>query len=384
MNIETQLIHAGNTTDAATGSVNVPIYQTSTYAQVSLTENNGYLYARADNPTRHALERLIAELEEGHKGFAFASGLAAINSVLALFGQGDTILTSDNLYGGTYRMFHQVYSRFGLNVNVVDTTDIEAVRAAFEVSNSIRAIYIESPSNPLLDVSDIEAIAKIAHQHDALLIVDNTFMSPYLQKPLNLGADIVLHSATKYLSGHSDLLAGLVVTKIEALSEQIAFLQNSLGGILSPNDSFLLIRGIKTLAVRLDRTLVNTQLFLDYLRQSKHVKQLYHPTLPSHPNHGIFLKQTKGNIGLISFELTSDVNIDQFLSGLSIITLAVSLGGVESLICNPASTTHAVYPEEERNRIGLANHLLRISIGIEYGEDLVEDFDQALQQAIIK
>ncbi|MRJ45977.1 trans-sulfuration enzyme family protein [Fundicoccus ignavus] len=384
MNIETQLIHAGNTTDAATGSVNVPIYQTSTYAQVSLTENNGYLYARADNPTRHALERLIAELEEGHKGFAFASGLAAINSVLALFGQGDTILTSDNLYGGTYRMFHQVYSRFGLNVNVVDTTDIEAVRAAFEVSNSIRAIYIESPSNPLLDVSDIEAIAKIAHQHDALLIVDNTFMSPYLQKPLNLGADIVLHSATKYLSGHSDLLAGLVVTKSEALSEQIAFLQNSLGGILSPNDSFLLIRGIKTLAVRLDRTLVNTQLFLDYLRQSKQVKQLYHPTLPSHPNHGIFLKQTKGNIGLISFELTSDVNIDQFLSGLSIITLAVSLGGVESLICNPASTTHAVYPEEERNRIGLANHLLRISIGIEYGEDLVEDFDQALQQAIIK
>lgn len=382
MNIETQLIHGGHTVDDSTGSVNIPIYQTSTYAQISLNENNGYMYARADNPTRHALERLIAELEEGDRGFAFSSGLAAINAVLALFSQGDTIITSDNLYGGTYRMFHNVYNRFGLQAKVVDTTNVEEIIRAIESSENIKAIYIESPSNPLLDVSDIEKIAEIAHANNLLLIVDNTFMSPYLQKPLNLGADIVLHSATKYLSGHSDLLAGVVVTKNSELGDRIAFLQNSLGGILSPNDSFLLIRGIKTLAVRLDRTLDNTELFLTYLKDSPYIKSLYHPTLNTHPNHDVFLNQTKGNIGLISFELTEEVDVDELLSHLSVITLAVSLGGVESLICNPATTTHAVYPENERDRIGLSPKLLRISLGIEHGEDIVNDFDIALNKAL--
>lgn len=380
MKFETLLIHGGSTEDSLTGSVNIPIYQTSTFKQEGLGVNRGYEYARTKNPTRSALERLIAQLEEGHEGFAFSSGMAAISTVLSLFSQGDSILISDNLYGGSYRVLDKVFKRFGINYSMVDTTDISAFKAA--MNHSFKAVLIETPTNPLLGISDIRAISQITHDYNAIVIVDNTFMTPYLQKPLQLGADIVLHSGTKYLGGHSDLIAGLVVTKSEELSSRISFLQNAIGAILGPQDSFLLIRGIKTLALRMDRHIQNTVVVLKFLTNSAYVEKVFHPDLSEHSNTLISKSQAKSGGAMISFKLINKVDINKFLSSLNVITLAESLGGVESLISHPASMTHASYPKEYREKIGIDDNLIRLSVGVEHFQDLIEDIEKALGLAI--
>lgn len=379
MKFETLLIHGGMTEDPLTGSVNIPIYQTSTFRQEGLGINKGFEYARTKNPTRSALERLIAELEEGHEGFAFSSGMAAITTVMSLFNQGDRILISDNLYGGSYRVLDKVFKRFGFEYDIVDTTQIENVKRIF--NSNYKAILIETPTNPLLGISDIEVISQIAHACNAIVIVDNTFMTPYLQKPLRLGADIVVHSGTKYLGGHSDLVAGLVVTSSEQLSQRIAFLQNAMGAILGPQDSFLLVRGIKTLALRMDRHIENTKEILKYFGQSSDIVKIYHPDLDTHPNHEIVLKQSKSGGAMISFELNSNINLNKFLSSLKVITLAESLGGVESLISHPASMTHASYPKEYRHKIGITENLIRLSVGIEHYTDLIQDIEYAIKES---
>lgn len=380
MKIETLLIHGGSTEDELTGSVNVPIYQTSTFKQEGLGQNRGFEYARTKNPTRSALERLIAQLEEGDEGFAFSSGMAAITTVLSLFSQGDKILISDNLYGGSYRVLDKVFKRFGIMYSMVDTTNLELFKK--EMNNTYQAVLIETPTNPLLGISDIEEISKNAHENNAIVIVDNTFMSPYLQKPIKLGADIVIHSGTKYLGGHSDLIAGLVITKSPELSQRIAFLQNAMGAILGPQDSFLLIRGIKTLALRMDRHIENTNEVLKYLVNNDHVKKVFHPNLTSHQNYQISLKQAKSGGAMVSFELNQLVNVNIFLSSLRVITLAESLGGVESLISHPATMTHASYPKEHRELIGISDNLVRLSIGIEHYQDLIDDINSALKKAV--
>lgn len=380
MKFETLLIHGGSTEDSLTGSVNVPIYQTSTFKQEALGVNRGYEYARTKNPTRSALERLIAQLEEGYEGFAFSSGMAAISTVISLLSQGDTILISDNLYGGSYRVLDKVFKRFGINYSMVDTTDISKFKAT--MNSTFKAVLIETPTNPLLGISDIQAISQIAHEHNAIVIVDNTFMTPYLQKPLKLGADIVLHSGTKYLGGHSDLIAGLVVVKSEELSLRLSFLQNAIGAILGPQDSFLLIRGIKTLALRMDRHIRNTSEVLKYLTKSTNVEKVYHPDLPEHLNTEISKSQAKSGGAMISFKLIDRVDINKFLSSLNVITLAESLGGVESLISHPASMTHASYPKEYRNKIGIDDNLIRLSVGVEHYQDLIEDIENAIGLAM--
>lgn len=380
MKIETLLIHGGSTEDELTGSVNVPIYQTSTFKQEGLGQNRGFEYARTKNPTRSALERLIAQLEEGDEGFAFSSGMAAITTVLSLFSQGDKILISDNLYGGSYRVLDKVFKRFGIMYSMVDTTNLELFKK--EMNITYQAVLIETPTNPLLGISDIEEISKIVHEYNAIVIVDNTFMSPYLQKPIQLGADIIIHSGTKYLGGHSDLIAGLVITKSPELSQRIAFLQNAMGAILGPQDSFLLIRGIKTLALRMDRHIENTNEVLKYLVNNDHIKKVFHPNLTSHQNYKISLKQTKSGGAMVSFELNQLVDVNIFLSSLRVITLAESLGGVESLISHPATMTHASYPKEHRELIGISDNLVRLSIGIEHYQDLIEDINNALKKAV--
>lgn len=380
MKFETLLIHGGSTEDKLTGSVNIPIYQTSTFKQEGLGINKGFEYARTKNPTRSALEKLIAQLEEGDEGFAFSSGMAAISTVLSIFSQGDAVLISDNLYGGSYRVLDKVFKRFGISYSMVDTTDITKFRET--MTNSYKAVLIETPTNPLLGISDIRIISQIAHEYNAIVIVDNTFMSPYLQKPLVLGADIVIHSGTKYLGGHSDLIAGLVVTKSEELSNKVSFLQNAIGAILGPQDSFLLIRGIKTLALRMDRHVQNTSEILNFLTNSKFVDKVYHPDLLEHPNNAISKIQAKSGGAMISFKLIENMKINKFLSSLNVITLAESLGGVESLISHPASMTHASYPKEYREKIGIDDNLIRLSVGVEHYLDIIEDIDNALKMAI--
>lgn len=379
MKFETLLIHGGSTEDSLTGSVNTPIYQTSTFKQEGLGINKGYEYARTKNPTRSALERLIAQLEDGHEGFAFSSGMAAISTVLSLFSQGDSILISDNLYGGSYRVLDKVFKRFGITYAMVDTTDIMKFKAT--MNSSFNAILIETPTNPLLGISDIRAISQIAHEYNAIVIVDNTFMTPYLQKPLQLGADIVVHSGTKYLGGHSDLIAGLVVTKSEELSNRMSFLQNAIGAVLGPQDSFLLIRGIKTLALRMDRHIQNTAEVLKYLTNSTNVEKVYHPDLVEHPNSNVSKSQAKSGGAMISFKLINTIEINKFLSSLNVITLAESLGGVESLISHPASMTHVSYPKEYREKIGIDDNLIRLSVGVEHYEDLIMDIEKAIELA---
>lgn len=381
MKFETMTIHGGFTTDLLTGSVNTPIYQTATFKQTSLGVNSGYEYARTKNPTRSALESLIRDLEEGDDGFAFSSGMAAITTVLSLFSQGDRILISDNLYGGTYRVIDKVFKRFGIDYTMIDTSNLSNVEKSF--TTTYKAVFIESPTNPLLGISDIAGIARIAKLHHSLLIVDNTFMTPYLQKPLLLGADIVIHSGTKYLGGHSDLIAGLVVTKTGELSAKISFLQNAMGAILGPQDSFLLIRGIKTLAMRMDRHLENTEKILEFLLKYPTVVKIYHPSLPDHPNHDIAYTQSKGSVGMISFVLDDSIHINTFLSSLETISLAESLGGIESLISHPATMTHASYPSAYRASIGIVDQLIRLSVGCEHFSDLIDDLTQAFAKAAV-
>ena len=368
------LIHGGISTDEKTGAVNVPIYQTSTYKQSKFGENTGYEYSRTGNPTREALEKLIADIEGGTRGFAFASGLAAISAVLSLFKSGDKILITNNLYGGTFRILNQVFSNFNIKYEIVDDFD----KLDKQIKDDVKAVFIETPTNPLLDVIDIKKVSSIAKSKGILTIVDNTFMSPYLQNPLLLGADIVVHSATKYLGGHSDLVAGLAIVKDEELGEKLHFIQNATGGILQPFDSFLLIRGIKTLSVRMDRHEENARFIADKLSRSTNIKKVYYTGLKNHPGHEIQKSQASGFGGVISFVLNDNLNFKRFVEGLELITFGESLGGVESLACHPASMTHATLPKELRERIGITDNLIRISVGIEDKEYILKDIQKAL------
>lgn len=377
--VTTKLIHGGIYGDDKTGSVNTPIYQTATYEQEIPGVHKGYEYSRTGNPTREALEALIADLENGTAGFAFASGLAAITAVLSLFRAGDKLVISDNVYGGTFRVLNQVFNHFGIGFKLVDTTDVQAVETA--IDEQVKAVYIETPTNPLLGVTDILAVTDIAKQKGILSIVDNTFFTPYLQRPIDLGADIVIHSATKYLGGHSDLIAGLVVVNDDELARRLAFIQNSTGGVLGPFDSFLLIRGIKTLGVRLDRHVENAERLAECLKNFRGVKKVYYPGLKEHPGYEINAKQAKNGGAMISFELGENYDINKFFRELNLISLAESLGGVESLVCHPASMTHAAIPKEIRDEVGITEGLIRLSVGIENVSELQQDLEQAIAAA---
>ena len=376
-----RLIHGGVDGDAATGAVSVPIYQTSTYRQQGLGENKGYEYSRTGNPTREALEKLIAELEGGTAGFAFASGMAAITAVLFLFKAGDKLLLSRNVYGGTFRVLDRVFRDFGLTYEMVDTSDLNVLES--KISPQVKGLLIESPANPLLTVTDIAAAAAVAHRHGLLTIVDNTFMTPYLQRPLALGADVVVHSATKYLGGHSDLVAGLAVAGDETIAKRLGFIQNATGGVLEPFDSWLLIRGIKTLSVRMDRHQANALTIARFLQSHPGVERVYYPGLPESEGYAVQSRQASGAGGIVSFVLSDAYDIRRFFRSVRLVTLGESLGGVESLVCHPASMTHASIPPEIRRQIGIVDSLVRLSAGIEQAEDLIADLDGALEKAKI-
>lgn len=377
MKFESLVIHGGIDGDKETGAVNVPIYQTSTYKQEEIGVNKGYEYSRTGNPTRAALEKLISDLEEGKNGFAFASGMAAITAVIMLFKSGDKILISNNVYGGTFRVLDKIFNNFNIKYKMVDMTDIKNVENS--IDEEVKAIFIESPTNPLMDITDIKAVSDIAKKNGLLTVVDNTFMTPYLQKPLNLGADIVLHSATKYLGGHSDLIAGLVVVNSEELAEKMHFIQNSTGGILQPFDSFLLIRGIKTLPVRMDRHIQNAAAVAEFLESREEVDKVYYPGLKSHPGYDLQKKQAKGSGAVLSFVLDKKYDYKKFMKSIELITLGESLGGVESLACHPATMTHAALPYDLRQELGIVDNLIRLSIGIENIDDLIEDLKKAFE-----
>ena len=379
--IETKLIHGGVDGDQATGAVNVPIYQTSTYRQAGLGENTGWEYSRTGNPTRAALEALIAELEGGVAGFAFASGMAATSTVLSLFKAGDRIIISSNVYGGTFRVLDKVFKNLGIHYSIEDTTNLETLET--KITPDVKAFFVESPANPLLTVTDLSAVAQIAKNHGLLTIVDNTFMTPYLQRPLELGADIVVHSATKYLGGHSNLVAGLAVTSSKELADRLAFTQNAVGAVLGPFDSFLLIQGIKTLGVRLDRHTENALRIARYLEASEAVKKVYYPGLPTAQGYEINKRQAKNGGAMISFELNGNYDVRKFFKGLKLISLAESLGGVESLVCHPATMTHASIPKEIREKVGITDGLIRLSVGIEKVDDLILDLNSGIQASLM-
>ena len=377
--IETMLIHGGNQIDERTGAVNVPIYQTSTYMQDGLGRNRGFEYSRTGNPTRKVLEDLIAELEGGVAGFAFASGMAAITTVLSLFRSGDRILISRNVYGGTYRVLDKVFSSFGIRYSILDSEDPESLERS--IGDDVKAILLESPANPLMSVTDIRAFSEVAHRHGVKVIVDNTFMTPYLQRPLELGADIVVHSGTKYLGGHSDLVAGLAIVNDAETAERMAFLQNATGGILQPFDSFLLIRGIKTLSVRMDRHVQNAEAIARYLQSSEDVSRIHYPGMESDPGYAVNSRQAKNGGAMISFELTENHDLNRFFESLELVSLAESLGGVESLVCHPSSMTHASIPEDIRKAVGISERLIRLSPGIESVDDIIADLDNAMKRS---
>ncbi|MDY6324592.1 MAG: aminotransferase class I/II-fold pyridoxal phosphate-dependent enzyme [Catonella sp.] len=378
-NIESALIHGGIYGDKYTGAVNVPIYQTSTYEQTGIGENPTWEYSRTGNPTRAALEALIAELEGGIAGFAFGSGMAAITAVLSLFKSGDKILISSNVYGGTFRVLDKIFNNFGITYSIEDTTNISELEK--KITPDVKAIYVESPANPLLTITDLKAVADLANKHGILSIVDNTFMTPYLQRPIEFGTDIVIHSATKYLGGHSDLVAGLVVVNDKELADKLAFIQNATGGVLGPFDSFLLIRGIKTLGVRLDRHVENAEKIAKALVENKAVKKVYYPGLPDAQGYEINKRQAKNGGAMISFELKENYNIKKFFKSLHLIALAESLGGVESLVCHPATMTHASIPYEIRQKVGITDGLIRLSVGIENVDDLLADLESAISES---
>lgn len=375
----TKLIHA-IPVDELTGSISVPIYQTATYVQEAPGVNKGYDYARSNNPTRAVLEQLIATLEGGTNGFAFATGLAAIDAVLKTLSTGDEIVAVDDIYGGAYRLFSQVYAKLGITVHYVDTTD--ALNIVDYINENTRLIWLESPTNPTLKISDIEAICQIAKSRNVKVLVDNTFATPHAQQPLALGADIVVHSGTKYLGGHSDLVAGLVVVKDKELADQIKFVQNASGGILGPQDCWLLIRGIETLTLRVSKQCATALQLAEQLQLLEGIQFVYYPGLKNHKNHEIAARQQNGLFGgIISFSLTEDTieaaNI--FVTNTKYFKLAESLGGVKSLICSPAQMTHKSIPREKRLSTGIADSLIRISCGIEEAADLLQDLQQALQ-----
>lgn len=373
MRMKTTYIHGGISHDEATGSVNVPIHQTSTYKQDKVGVHKGYEYSRTGNPTRAALEALIADMEGGIRGFAFASGSAGTHTIFSLFSKGDHIVVGDDVYGGTYRLIDKVLKRLGLTFTIVDTSSLEAIEGA--IQRDTKAIFLETPTNPLLKITDIQAVAEISKKHKIISIVDNTFATPYHQNPLKLGADIVLHSASKYLGGHSDVVAGLVTTNDKRLAEELGFLQNAIGGILGPQDSWIIQRGIKTLAIRMEAHEQNAIKIVEHLVQHPKVSKVYYPGLASHPGHLTAKKQTTGFGGMVSFELTERLSAKTFVEKLSLITLAESLGAVESLIEIPALMTHGSIPKKQRLKSGIKDELIRLSVGIEDVNDLIEDLE---------
>jgi cystathionine beta-lyase/cystathionine gamma-synthase len=377
MGFSTDCIHAGNAPDPTTGAVAVPIYQTSTYVQQGIGKNKGYEYARTQNPTRAALEENLTVLEGGAGAKAFASGMAAITAISTLVKQGDHVVCSNMTYGGTYRYYTKILARYGVAFDFVDTADPSAVERA--IRPETRMLHLESPTNPTMQLADIAALSELGHRVGAVVVVDNTFCSPYLQRPLSLGADIVMHSTTKFLGGHSDTVGGAAIAKSKEHVEWLGFVQNSSGAILSPMDSWLVLRGIKTLVVRMERHEENGRAVAAHLAKHPRVRKVHYPGLPDHPQHALAKKQMKGFGAMISFDLGSFENANALLSRVRLCSLGESLGGVETLISHPATMTHASIPQEERNRLGVTPGLVRISVGIEDLADLVADLDQALE-----
>jgi len=376
MGFSTIAIHAGNEPDPTTGAVSVPIYQTSTYAQDGLGNHKGFEYARTQNPTRLALEKNISALEGAEFGYAFASGMSAIDAVLKLVKAGEHVILGDNTYGGTYRLFSRVLSNYGVEHSLVDTSDVTNVEAAFKPNTKM--VFVETPTNPIMTVTDLKAVADVSHAHGAKVVCDNTFMSPYFQRPIEFGIDIVVHSTTKYLNGHSDSIGGFVALNDEEDAQWIKFIQNSVGAILSPFDSFLVLRGTKTLAVRMEAHDRNGRQVAAFLSEHPKVQKVYYPGLTSHPQHEIAKKQQTGFGGMVAFETGSLENAKNVLENVKICTLGESLGGVESLISHPATMTHASVPAERREQLGITDGLVRVSVGIEDIEDIIADLDQAL------
>ncbi|SFN71849.1 cystathionine gamma-lyase [Chitinophaga sp. YR627] len=378
MKLGTKLIHAGVTPDPSTGAIMTPIFQTSTYVQNAPGDHKGYEYARTQNPTRDALQNALAAIENGKYGISFGSGLAATDAVMKLLQPGDEVIASNDLYGGTYRIFTKIFERYGIKFHFIGMQDAENIRQY--VNKNTKLLWIETPTNPLLNIIDIAASAKIAKENNLLLCVDNTFASPYLQNPLDLGADIVVHSATKYLGGHSDVVHGAIVVKDEALAKQLYFIQNSCGAVPGPQDCFLVLRGLKTLHVRMQRHCENGAIIARFLRQHPKVAKVYWCGFEDHPNHHIARQQMRDFGGMISFTLKDDSQEAAFkvLSGTHLFSLAESLGGVESLIGHPASMTHASIPREERIANGLVDSLIRLSVGIEDVDDLIADLSKAI------
>ncbi len=376
MGFSTTAIHAGNEPDIATGAVSVPIYQTSTYAQDGLGQHKGFEYARTQNPTRSALETNIAALEGAKFGFAFASGMSAIDATLKLVKAGDHVILGDNTYGGTFRLFSRVLSDYGVEFDLVDTSDVTNLEPAFKPNTKM--VFVETPTNPVMTVTDLKAVSDMAHAHGARVVCDNTFMSPYFQRPIEFGCDIVVHSTTKYLNGHSDSVGGFVALNDEKDAEWIGFIQNSVGAILSPFDSFLVLRGTKTLAVRMEAHDKNGRMVANFLAEHPRVEKVFYPGLASHPQHELAKRQQTGFGGMVAFETGSLANAKKVLESVKLCTLGESLGGVESLISHPASMTHASVPQEKRESLGITDGLVRVSVGIEDIEDILADLDQAL------
>ncbi|WP_232702299.1 cystathionine gamma-synthase [Halobacterium wangiae] len=378
---DTRAIHAGQEPDEETGALMTPIFANSTYVQDGPGDHRGYEYSRTGNPTRTDLEENLASLEGGEYGRCFSSGMGAINTVLNLLEAGDHVVAGDDVYGGTHRIFTQVYEEYDVSFDFVDTTDLDAVRAA--MGDSTELVWVETPTNPLMNVNDISALADIAHEHDALCAVDNTFATPYLQRPLEFGADVVCHSLTKYLGGHSDLVAGALVTDDADLDERLGFYQNSVGATPSPFDCFLVLRGTKSLGVRMDRHCENASVLAHWLDAHDRVDEVYYPGLESHPHHDLAAEQMDDFGGMVSFELDATLEeASEFVAATDVFTLAESLGGVESLIEQPAAMTHAAIPREEREAAGLTDPLIRASVGIEHVDDLKADLQQAMDATL--
>jgi cystathionine beta-lyase len=380
MRFETKLLHNGNEIDPYTGAASIPIYQASTYHQFSIDKPGEFDYARSGNPTRKALEQTIARLEGGCRGFAFASGMAAISTVFLLFSRGDHLIVSQDVYGGTYRVLTKVFDRMGIETTFVDTTNLEEVAQA--IRPNTKAIYVETPSNPLLKVTDLRGVVSIAKAYRLLTIVDNTFLTPYFQQPLLLGADIVVHSATKFISGHSDVVAGLVVVKEEELAEQIALLQNAFGAILGSYDSWLVMRGLKTLQARMEMSTRSAEKVALWLEQHPGVKRVYYTGLPSHEGHHLQDTQASGHGAVLSFDVGSNEKAKRILSRVRLPIVAVSLGAVESILSYPAMMSHAAMPPEVRNKHGITDGLLRLSVGLENADDLIDDLAKALEEKV--
>ncbi|MFD1773267.1 aminotransferase class I/II-fold pyridoxal phosphate-dependent enzyme [Paenibacillus rhizophilus] len=379
LRIESRLAQIGSQEDPATGAVNYPIYQSTAFRHPRLGQSTGFDYIRTKNPTRSVLERAAAELESGDAGFACSSGMAALQTIFTLFGQGDHLIVSLDLYGGTYRMLERIMSKFGVSASYVDTNDMDALESARR--ENTKAVFIETPTNPLMMITDIQAVCTWARRHEMLTIVDNTLLTPYFQRPLELGADIIIHSATKYLGGHNDVLAGLIITKGKELSDEMAILHNSIGAVLSPSDSYQLMRGMKTLALRMERHESNSLAIAQFLKGHPAIAEVFHPGLPEHPGFEIQQRQATGNTGIFSFKVKDARYVEPVLRHIKLIAFAESLGGVESLMTYPAVQTHADIPVEIRDAVGVDDRLLRFSVGIEHIDDLIADLNQALEAA---